>query len=295
MSTLTMLMKRESWEYRGAFLITPIAIASITIIMTWLFIGVQMTPTGEVVSEGLLEKFSVLPITSQGKAVRTIADGIAVPFIIVLFVVIANYLLSSLYTERKDRSILFWRSLPVSDTYYVLSKVLVGLVIVPLFTILLMLIVQLICMSSAALMVSYLGFNSSDLIWQHLNIAEIWGSYLVGLLFYILWSAPVTGWLLLISSFARSNPFLWATLPILGIGLLENVLTRSSSLVSFVGQRIIPSDIEIISGNEFDFSTITLSEQLQLLTSSDLWLGLILAGIFISGAILLRRYTADAT
>src|SRR5206468_10746510 len=44
------------------------------------------------------------------------------------------YCLDALYGERRDRSILFWKSLPVSDVMAVLSKLAIPIVILPLLS-----------------------------------------------------------------------------------------------------------------------------------------------------------------
>src|SRR5688500_3753928 len=53
------------------------------------------------------------------------------PIMLTTLIIAFFYGLDALHGERRDRSILFWKSLPVSDRTPVLSKVLVMMAVLP--------------------------------------------------------------------------------------------------------------------------------------------------------------------
>ena len=113
---------------------------------------------------------------------------------IVMFLVAIFYALSCLYEERRDDSVLFWRSLPVSDGLTILSKLFVPLVLIP--------VIILLCQAINA--VVFMGVNASEYLSFYLG-------FVVELMKKIAWTLlPVISWCMFCSAIAKRNPFLFA-------------------------------------------------------------------------------------
>ena len=148
------------------------------------------------------------------------------------FVVAVFYCLDALHGERRDRSILFWKSLPVSDLTTVLSKAAIPLVVLPLLTFAITVLTQLIMalMSSAVLLGSGLSVAT---LWAQLSLPQTWLALLYHLVtVHSLWYAPIFGWLILVSAWARRAPILWAALPLLAIALVEKIAFNTTHFAS---------------------------------------------------------------
>ena len=153
------------------------------------------------------------------------------------FIVGMFYCLDALHGERRDRSILFWKSLPVSDLTTVLSKASIPLVVLPLLTFAITVATQLIMLllSSAVLLGSGLSVAT---LWTQLSLFQMSLMLLYHLVtVHALWYAPIYGWLLLVSAWARRAPFLWAALPLLAIGVVEKIAFNTSHFAAMLGYR----------------------------------------------------------
>ena len=202
------------------------------------------------------------------------------------------YSADALYGERRDRSILFWKSLPVSDHTVVLAKASIPLVILPLLT-----IAVTIAMHVTMLMISSVVLPASGMsiasLWAELSIFQMWGMLAYHLfLAHAIWPFPVYCWLMLVSGWARRATLLWAALPVVAIGGIEKLVFHTSHFVSMVGTRLIgggaPTDIT--SGEMFPTGPMTHLTPLRYLGAPSLWLGLAVAAIFLFAAVRLRRY-----
>src|SRR5207244_4328532 len=201
------------------------------------------------------------------------------------------YCLDALYGERRDRSILFWKSLPVSDLTTVLSKAIVPVVILPLVTFAITAMMQwiMLLVSSAVLLAN--GLSAAP-VWSHGSLFEKW---LVLLYHFVtvhgLWYAPVYGWLLLVSAWARRAPFLWAGLPLLAIGVVEKIAFNTSRFGAMLAQRMIGGP----GGDDFMSGSLSMDPLMHFtpgafLRSPGLWIGLAVAAAFLAAAVRLRRY-----
>ena len=214
-------------------------------------------------------------------------DIAAMMLIFTAFIVGLFYCLDALHGERRDRSILFWKSLPVSDLTTVLSKATVPLMILPLVSFAIIVVTQffMLLISTAALMSSGLAgttFANFNLFQQSLIL-------LYGLIAIALWHAPIYGWALLVSGWARRATFLWAVLPLLAIGFFEKITFNTSHFASMLKDRLLGFAPEAFA---FDAHTIgsAIITPGRYLSTPGLWIGLIFAVAFIAAAIRLRRY-----
>src|SRR5204863_1814250 len=207
------------------------------------------------------------------------------------FIVAVFYCLDALHGERRDRSILFWKSLPVSDLTTVLSKASIPLVVLPLLTFTITVAMQLIMLllSSAVLLGN--GLNVATL-WTQLSFVQMSLLLLYHLVtVHALWPAPIYAWLLLVSGWARRAAFLWAVLPLLAIGVFEKIVFHTSHFAAMLGNRLSGSGAEAFTmPGTFPMDPMTHLTPGNFLSSPDLWIGLAIAAAFLAAAVRLRRY-----
>jgi ABC-2 type transport system permease protein len=232
------------------------------------------------------------------QATSALAIGIlsfAVPQYFVMLIMLFFYLLDCLYTERKDRSILFWKSMPVSDTATVLSKLLTALVVVPVGVYVLTLITDLIV---GAIMLAAVPGASE--IWDTLAWLKFRAAMIPALLLLMLWYSPIAAYLLLLSAWARRSVFLWVSLPPLVLMLIENRATGTHYVATFLQYRLAGIWRFIASGEDFsawhngmpDFASL-LQTATRAAMDADLWLGVLAAALLTFAAIRIRRYRDD--
>jgi ABC-2 type transport system permease protein len=267
-------IRRELWENRSIY-IAPLVIAGVV------RIGFLIATIGR-----------ALAIVDPAQKVVVLAERThfaAGLMIAAAFVVGAYYCLDALHGERRDRSILFWKSLPVSDLTTVLSKASIPLVVLPLITFALVVSTQLIMLllSSAALMMSGLSVATTmqpPLVQQPLIL-------LYSLVVIALWHAPIYGWLLLVSSWARRAVFLWAVLPLIAVSILEKIAFNTSYFQSMVNRRFTGFRTEAFAVNAHGtVDSVTQLTPGNFLSSPGLWIGLAFAAAFLATAVRMRRY-----
>ena len=213
------------------------------------------------------------------------------------------YFLGALYDDRKDKSILFWKSLPVSDTKTVLSKWFSGAVTAPLMVWGAIVVTQFGLLLIMTVIAWTSGVSASNLIWGPAEPLQIAYTMFVAYLVQSLWWAPLHAWLLLASAFARRAAFLWALVPPALFGFAEAYLNYSWNFFRMLGERVgggvIPLELDLdddvhIGIMNLDSENATLSIDMgavmDLLTSAEMLWGWVVAAVFISGAIWLRRY-----
>ncbi|MFL6675766.1 MAG: hypothetical protein ACJ8LG_21035 [Massilia sp.] len=245
MKTMKWLLRREFWEHKGAFFWAPAVIAAVMLV----FIGGGLAfaianghMTGVVLGgmrvSTVAEAAHLVTREMRAQLASTAAThylAAAAPLFFVLPVVVFFYCLSALYDDRRDRSILFWKSLPVSDRMTVLSKVITAVCVAPLITIAIGTATALAVLLLGAAVTAFNGVNLFGALFTSPNL-YLAPLYLLGLLpVYILWAIPTVGWLLMVSSWARSKVFLWAVgTPLILVVLLKwfnFVISRVSDTV----------------------------------------------------------------
>ena len=236
-------------------------------------------------------------------------------FNVALFFIVFFYLLGSLYDDRRDRSILFWKSLPISDAKTVASKLAAATVMAPLLFVFAIALTHMALMIIATFMVWNAGLGAWEYIWGPADPLDVWllmiGAYAV----QALWMLPVWGWLLLASAFAKSKPFLWAVVPPVMLAIMQSWfnLTRyfrwdDNWVWMVIGERMLGGVVPLaISIDDNDLQVgregfneanndplITWSGLLERFSDPDIWWGLLVAGIFITAAIWIRRFRDDS-
>jgi len=199
------------------------------------------------------------------------------------------YCLDALYGERRDRSILFWKSLPVSDTATVLSKASIPIVVVPFFAFALTVATQLVMFVLSSVVIQGSGITA-EILWSQLSLFHQWHLIFVHLVMgHGLWYAPIYAYLLLVSAWASRVPFLWATLPWVAVGSAEKIAFNTSYVANIIGGRIAggpPMDGQPAAMTMEAMTPFTFT---QLMSSPGLWIGLLVAAALLAGAVRLRR------
>jgi ABC-2 type transport system permease protein len=274
-------VRRELWENRSIY-IAPLVVVAV------LLVGFSISAIGMP-----QRRHAVLALNPvQQRAAMELPYSIAASMLILTaFIVGFFYCLDALHGERRDRSILFWKSLPVSDLTTVLSKAGIPLVVLPLLTFGFIAGTQMFMrlVSTAALAEDGPGAAAT---WVRLPILPMSLAQLYTLTAIALWHAPVYGWLLLVSAWARRATFLWAVLPFLAISLLEKITFSTSHFASLLRYRLVGWSAEAFEGivPKVPFSTATQPTPGDFLTTPGLWIGLLLAATFLAAAVRLRRY-----
>ena len=274
------LVRRELWEH-GSLIWAPLAMALMIIVVSLVSGMVKGSVDFDLGEDRPLPELFGDAEKQRGIFTLVMA-GLVLPQLLVAFVVVFFYLLDCLFTERRDRSILFWKSLPVSDAKTVLSKLFVALVAVPLWSWALSLVVGLVVFGVLAAQVS--GTPAAGLgTWHGVTWLAVQAAMLGKMVIAALWYLPVAGWLLLVSVLAKRAPFLWATLPFLVLSLAERIALGSNVVGALVAQRL------------FGFSEeVSLMSEFPLLASPGLWIGVAVGAALVYAAIRVRRRSDDS-
>ena len=270
-------LQRELWEHRSVY-IAPLSIAAIALFGFLLstFRLAHIVRTAATVGSGKIE---LLAIPYIFVAVSVLVTGLLVGMF---------YSLAALHGERRDRSILFWKSLPVSDLTTVLAKAAVPILVLPTVIITVIFAAQLIMLGLSTLIVLANGIDPRAL-WAHMPVPHLWLELLRGLPFIALWYAPLFAWLLLVSAWARRAPFLWAVATPLAPGLVEQLALGTHAVWSWLGLRMVGA----FAGAYDDGAKATAHHASHLdpggWTSPHIWIGLVLATAFLAAAVRLRR------
>jgi ABC-2 type transport system permease protein len=266
-------VRRELWENRSIY-IAPLAVAGLVLV------GFLIATIGRAMAtRDLAQRHAVLeePYTFAMGAVMVTA-----------FIVSIVYSLDALHGERRDRSILFWKSLPVSDLTTVLSKASIPMVLLPLFS-----FAVVVAMEWVMLLLS-----TTVLLGSGLSVARLWTGVSLSqtmLLYHLvtvhmLWYAPIYAWLLLVSAWARRAAVLWAALPLFAIGIVERIAFNTSHFAALLRWRLMGGpeggSMTAAVGSSIHWTHITPGT---FLSSPGLWIGLAVAAAFLFAAVRLRR------
>ena len=326
MTTFGWLVKREYWETRRGFLWAPFWAAAAIIIITILGMiagevmkarlgGGDHVYMGGISLSQMLSHASADDLAQMGKALDATMVAFAVIVGIVLSFVIFFYLLGALYDDRKDRSILFWKSLPLSDTGTVLSKVIAAIIIAPAIAVAVVLAGYISLQVLVSLWLLGHGANPIPLLWLHADPFALWFRMLVTIPVSAIWALPTVGWLLLWSAAARSKPFLWAIIvPIivgvlnLWVGLLDLPHIRESfywrdlfgralfSMIpgSWVSPQMGEAGFAAHHGEMVTRGLLSYESMGRALTTPDMWIGAAVGVALIAAAIWFRRWRDEA-
>ncbi|WP_426661284.1 hypothetical protein [Rhodanobacter aciditrophus] len=313
------LVKREFWEHRGGFLWAPVIVGGVFLLLNIMgviagevlgghfnghadFIGNNMHLFDQALKDADADKI--------GAGLDIMMFSTTAIISIVLGFVVFFYFLGALYDDRRDRSLLFWKSLPLSDTATVLSKVVAGTILAPVIAVVCGVLTGIGMLLLFTITLSFHGVS----LWHLLTYAHPFRvtANLIGTIpLYTLWALPATGWLLLCSAWARSKPFLWAAVLPVAVGLmlgwfnlLAGHILGSDWYWSDVFGRILLSvfpggwlglqhfsDMGGNAAHPMDF--LSLGNSYSVMAAPSFWIGAIAGLALIAGAIWLRRWRDD--
>lgn len=276
-------VRRELWENRSLYL-APLAVAALVLVANLL----AMT--------GLPRKVRALAAAGGDARPANPFEAIAMapaPIMLATFLVAIFYCLDALYGERRDRSMLFWKSLPVSDRTTVLAKAAIPLLVLPGIGLALSLATVAVLLVAGTVVLLAAGESAAPL-WAHVGRPSEPLIMAYGLAIHALWFAPIYGWLLLASGWARRLPLLWAALPPLVVAAVERAALGTSSVAALLLYRVTGAMAEGFAGPPGGGETGHVEHLSQLspgrlLASPGLWGGVIFAAACLLAAVRLRR------
>jgi ABC-2 type transport system permease protein len=332
MKTMQWLIKREFWENKGSFVWAPTILAGAMILLLFITLGisnsvhnlqVQYSDSSDNVDSGSLVTSNVNTTTDiDGHVVHSLATklaetlgnaymGFSLPIFLALALVIFFYCLNGLYDERRDRSILFWKSLPVSDHITIISKLVTAGVIIPLIAIGIGFLTALLALLIGCIALSVKGIHIFGLVFSAPEVYLAPIQLLAMVPIYLLWALPTLGWLMMVSSWARSKVFLWAVgMPLLSAlllwwmqkiaGLDVSVGWYMKHIVSRLLLSVLPgrwSDVGLIDPEHkinVHHSTFNLADTLHeawmSLGTMEMWVGVIAGLVMLGVAVYMRRW-----
>ena len=327
MNTMKWLIKREFWEHKGGLFWAPMIVGALLSTLITVTVIVLMvngdntrltingeTQTGNTVAAKLAQHMSP---ERQDAAIASVAQGymgFSGPLVAVLAFVLFFFCLNALFDERKDRSVLFWKSLPVSDAETVISKVVTAVVAAPLIA---------LAFAFASALMSVLVVTTAASMFGVGSLLSLLGSpafyyspllVLAMLPVFAIWALPTVGWLMLVGAWAKTKPFLWAVGAPLLVGGLTAWINRMFSLgwdMSWFWKHVVGRALlSIVPGSWFGMNRISdshglvagarnvnvgemLSQSWQQFGSINIWIGALLGCAMIYAAIRVRRWRDD--
>ena len=296
---LKAMIVREIQEHKVAFVYAPFFVSIILcfVIASVYFGGTniqtdQFNFSTEYYDEEIRQAMQSVSSVSRIDIVRTGLLVLGFPILLTVGFGLLAYSLSTFADERKDRSLIFWRSLPVSDLTTVLSKVFMVTLIVPLMVIPYIILLQLVAMTSASIF-----FATNDIV----SFGWLWGSYIITDWFRIifslwaqaLWSLPLFLWLMLAGTYA-ARPIAGAIVPPVILIVLEGVIFKTNLVLEFIENRIgFWSRSDSFPKEYQEIRVVDISDILLLFSTQAFWIGILASVILVAGIVYVRSSNSD--
>ena len=296
---LKAMIVREIQEHKVAFVYAPFFVSIILcfVIASVYFGGTniqtdQFNFSTEYYDEEIRQAMQSVSSVSRIDIVRTGLLVLGFPILLTVGFGLLAYSLSTFADERKDRSLIFWRSLPVSDLTTVLSKVFTVTLIVPLMVLPYIILLQLVSMTSASIF-----FATNDIV----SFGWLWGSYIFTDWFRIifslwaqsLWSLPLFLWLMLAGTYA-ARPIAGAIVPPVILIVLERIIFKSNLVLEFIENRIgFWSRADSFPKEYQELRVVDVSDILLLFSTQAFWIGILASAILVAGIVYVRSSNSD--
>ena len=290
-------IKREMWEHKNTLVRNTSIITLLIFICILIELGLQAFGTnftngaGEFLfnQNNISIDLNFTEVESDREFFKPSESHLLVGYFLLYAYItfaIINYLASALLNDRKDRSILFWKSLPITETQNVLTKLFVATFIIPAF----------FCVAAVAITVFYhvmsffylmLFSDESVLYLWHIDTPFTTLLKIITLTYIqTLWCIPVCAWLLLASAYSKRSPLLVAVIPIIILSILETVFSNTS-LLSSLWFKNISNILYPIT----ELNTISIGHEIaSLIMNADMYIGIVCSAVFITGAVWLRNH-----
>lgn len=298
------LIKREVWEHRAIY-VTPIAIA-VVVSLVALTGMVTVSAFDKHVNMALFTASNMAGDAERATALTVLFLGTSWVFLFALAILTTFYTLDSLYAERKDKSILFWRSLPITDAETVVSKLLTAVFVLPLVMVAAIIVTHLVNLFITTAWVMIKGGDAIHLIWGSVPLFDNWVAALIVTVASAIWMSPLIGWFLFVSAFSKRSPLLMAFMPLIIIPIIEYMFFRTKIFASAVFGRgeMLPLfremdlklffDEDRMQVNEEAVGLLTHLDPAAFLLSPSVWAGVVVCGLFVTAAIYVRRYRDES-
>ncbi|MGK7294338.1 MAG: hypothetical protein ACNS61_00755 [Candidatus Wenzhouxiangella sp. M2_3B_020] len=315
LSSLWILVRREIWESPVAFKWTPLIIAGFILLVTVLTLIIGARVDNELVftADGI-RMYAEMDDNQQRLMAAGFMFSISALFHQVMFLVVVFYLAGSLYDDRRDRSILFWKSLPVADRTTVASKILTAAVAAPIVYLAGIALIQLIMVLIASGYGLMAGIDIFSEVWVPTNLPRVWLVTLAGSLVQSLWLLPIYAWLMFCSSWAPRLPILIAVLVPVLIGMFQHFWSFFSNfrlpdynllwvILQRIGRGVMPSQIrwEEIDTRSGSMGIEPSADILMsfkgvgsYLVTWEMWIGIAIGLVLLAGAVWFRRRATDS-
>ncbi|MDH3719571.1 MAG: ABC-2 transporter permease [Planctomycetota bacterium] len=298
------LIRREVWEHRSIY-VAPIAVA---VVMSLISIAGMVTVSAfdNEIRMAILGASNIAGDAERQAAMTVFFLGTSWIFLFSLAILTVFYTLDSLYAERKDKSILFWRSLPVTDAETVISKLLTAIVVLPLVTVVAIIVTHLLNLVASSVWIAVKGGDAGHLVWGSVALLDNWLAAFIVTFASALWMSPFIGWFLFVSAWTKRSPLLMAFMPLILVPLIELIILRSSFFAEAVFGRggMMPLFRGMDMEGFFDKERMQVNEELirllghldivKFIASPSLWVGVIVCGLLTTAAIYVRRYRDES-
>jgi ABC-2 type transport system permease protein len=271
-------VRRELWEHRSIYW-APLAVAAV-VLAGFLLGAVDLPEDLRQAMAGGADFAVTLPYYAAA------AGSFAIGFLVLVF-----YCLGAFHGERRDRSMLFWKSLPVSDTTTVFAKAAIPLAVQPAILFVVIVATQLVLLTLGVAVLLASG-DDPTLLWGLLHLPTMWVMLPYGLVVTALWNAPIYGWLLLVSAWAKRATFVWAVAPWLLLALFEFLAFRTRRVWDFLGSRLFDGlglAYSVGGQGRQPISSLSQVDPMVWLREPGLWGGLAFAAACLAGCVWLRR------
>lgn len=314
MNTFKWLMKREYWEHKGGLFWAPaiigglmIAIMLITFVIALSSGQMHNVHVNGVEMHSLSEMMTPQARIQVAEGLSTMFIGSAIPLLMVMSFVVFFYCLGALFDDRINRSVLFWKSLPISDRDTVLAKLTTALVMAPVLSLAIATIVSILVTLLLCAIALVGGVNLFVPVFSNPRIYTLPFEFLAALPVHILWALPTVGWLLMVSAWARTKPFLWAVgAPLVAGGLLSwiNAMLDLNWKLEILWQSVIGRlllsvvpgswsfllpDANKISADSLNHGS-PMNAAWSVMATPEIWVGVVVGIAMIVAAIRLRRF-----
>ena len=288
MNTLKALIRRELQEHKWGFVYLPwIVGAFMSLVVVMVYLGLTEVNTEnfkfstDVFADSeVVQSMKEATFEQRRAAIKAGLLVLGFPLVIALGFAILAYSLSTFFDERKDKSIIFWRSLPVSDSFTVLSKLIVALVVAPLLVIPALLFLHLVSVTAGSIY-----FAVSDIVpftwaWQAYPWLD-WIRVIFSLWMQSLWTLPIITWIMLAGAYSR-KPVVAAILPPVVVVLVEGVSLSSSVFLDSLFESVQPWSRASSFPKEYEsLGVAELSDIPLLFGMTEFWVGILVSSVFI--------------
>ena len=295
MKVLITLVKRELQEHKVGLIYAPFIVATImSLVIVLVYFGVADIKTNEfnfstsVYENG--EAVEWMRAATVEQKMTVIRSGLVVfgfPVAFVMIFAVLSYSIGTFFEERKDKSIIFWRSLPISDLETVLSKVFVVVFIAPLIILPALIFIHMVALLSASIFFAVSDIVPFTWIWNAYSITD-WFRIIFSLWTQLLWSLPILAWLMLAGAYSR-KPIVAAVLPLVGIIAIERVVFGSAVFLATAIERIQPWSLMSSFPKQYEeLRVVEIADIPLLLATQEFWYGILISVLLIGAIVYIR-------